>query len=608
MSAQAAVDRDVHQAVAWIRQCGGQAVVDSSTRHGMHVYVPLAESLRRDRLTHLLTLLKARLPTLDITPMLNPNTGCITPPGSPCKSGGHRRLVNMTITQAIAAFTTRSAPGLPHRLANLLDHRPLSATAANDTEDPPTDRTSAPADYKPGPAEDARIAHPSAAPLRPWVPAFLTTGTPPDLVDPSGRPFTRSHARLSILEQHAARGWSLIDIKATRHDPTWAGFWSGYAHRRDAQKRLTIDWERAYQHAEKRLSPTGQKSSQPAHKHKPTHTGGVGGLRWKLAAARKWVLMSGHFTGRQQWTALVVITALAYGISLTDGQTVATGGRWLSIASGLTGEASVWTVLRKLRSIDGSPLIYLEGWNARAHTGDRYTLVTPKLDGRTLHAAEWEAFAARIEPIDPVWSELGLAAWWCYEILRAIQPNAGESVHPNDLAAAAHISVKTVHRALVKLQDHGLVDHGWGWVAHTGRSPRRLPILTAQVDERRAARITRHRAIRAEFWAFIDLISANYHITDIPNYVSHTEPAHHPAARDIVLDRRHTPNQPPPPTPQPKPRNKQSPTHIADTHALALLQNVLGATPLATIAQRGKSPPTNSDPSRRRARKRGDHR
>ncbi|MEV0297036.1 winged helix-turn-helix domain-containing protein [Nocardia sp. NPDC050710] len=591
-AAAAAVEHDVSQALGWIHQCGGVAVVDRSSRGGMHVLVPLAhgETFRRDRLEPLLQLLKQRLVTFDPAPMMNPDKGCITPPGARCKSGGFRRLVGMSVADAAEVFTTRSAPGLIARLVALIDPQRWLSTA-----DPAVhngDELTACADFEPGPSEDDCLpaACTSGAPLRPWVPLFLATGHAPDLVDPAGKPWTPSHARLSVLEQHAVRGWRLSRIRATKDDPDWAGFWQGYAHRRDSKQRLSIDWDRAYTHAKKRLTTDGQQSSRSTHKPEQKHTGGIRGIRWKLAAARKWVLLSGHFRESELWSALVTVTSVAYGISLGDGRSVANGGRWLSVAGGLIGEGTLLKMLRKFQRLqdEGSPIRFLAPWNARDHSGDRYCLVTPRLDGREIHAAEWEAYAAHPDPIDPVWSTLGFAAWWCYEILRAIEPGPGESVKVDQLAAAARVSLSTVHRALRKLEDNNLVDRGYGWASRTGRSPRQLPQITADADDRRAARRTRHNAEQTDFWAFVDLINANYSASEISGYATLADLDAETADYNRAVDHSSLSRPPlsrfehdPPHHPDDDQlgHNDQEPApQSSDEEALALLRDLLGAT------------------------------
>lgn len=576
--AAAEVHRDATQLISWVRQLGGVVVVDRSTSGGIHVLVPLAqhELVPCHALQPMYQQLAKLLPTLDISPTTNAKEGCITPPGARCRTGGFRALLDMTVDEAIAAFNTRSAPRLAAHLRGIANEqlriRNQLGEYDNDTEAP-----AATTAYEAGPGPDERLPAnlTVTAQLRPWVPAFLAHGTVPAHTDRLGKPWTASHARLSVLHHHAARGYSLNDIRATRHDPDWAGFWTGYNDRKDHVKRLSIDWSRAYSEARKRLTTMSPKSSDPAHKPVQPHTGGDGGIRdirWRLAAARRWILLSGEFQGQQQWTALAVVTALAVAIGMTREKTAAMGVRWIAVAAGLCGHEATHSVLRKLRSIDGSPVKFVEPWDARQHSGDRYTLVEPRLDGEIIRPAEWEAYATRVEPIDPVWAELGLAAWWIHTILQGIEPGPGETVSPTELAAAARVSLSTVHRATRHLQEHGIVDLGHGWIARTGRSPRRIPLLSAQADERRATRIEANRRAQTEFWAFWDVITTAYSEREIVSYSSLAELERDTPAYNAAVCPTAVPRTGGPPEPEPPPNSDDE-----DDAALALLQDALGA-------------------------------
>ncbi|TXI53508.1 MAG: hypothetical protein E6Q55_35060, partial [Mycolicibacterium mageritense] len=114
----AQVTADLEMAKAWISSCGGVCVTDAATNGGRHLICPLAigTSASCDEMTTLVRLFAARLPTLDITPVTNTDTGCISVPGSPDKHGGYRQL-DGSLDDAIEALTTRSAPDLLPRLA-----------------------------------------------------------------------------------------------------------------------------------------------------------------------------------------------------------------------------------------------------------------------------------------------------------------------------------------------------------------------------------------------------------------------------------------------------------------------------------------------------------
>lgn len=109
---RAAVEADVATAAEWVTRCGGVIVTDRSPT-GAHLLCPLAVGTTAtfDEMNHLVRLLEARLPTLDKTPNTNPDSGCLSAPGTPAKHGGYRQL-DGPLSAAVEAFTTRSAPTL----------------------------------------------------------------------------------------------------------------------------------------------------------------------------------------------------------------------------------------------------------------------------------------------------------------------------------------------------------------------------------------------------------------------------------------------------------------------------------------------------------------
>lgn len=527
---RAAVERDAERAIELIHRFGGRTVVDRSPRGGIHVYVPLAEEMTLSGLMKVLRLLEAILPTLDIGPMMHPEQGCITPPGGRCKGGGFRELVGMTLREAVEAFTHRSRPGL---IANLNGHldpqaylssRPDSVAAVDVS--PESDVGSA--TVTSGPSADDRLPNPARKALPSWVGIFCSAGVVPDRKTRAGKPWSPSEARVSVLEAHAIRGASLADIHATATNPAWREFWAGYRDRNDNGRQLTIDWTRAWGYAERRLASITRKSSTSEHKPLQLHTGGeVSDLPivWrKLAAARKWVLTSGKFSGPQIFSALAVANAIAYGITLSKSSSMAFGTRWIADAAAVS-EDTVVEVLRKFRDTDGSPIRRLAVWRTEGTqiSGDRYTLVEPRLDGRIVRAARWEAIAAHPVRVDPVWRKVGLSAWWVHTVLAVIEPGMGDSVPPKELAAAARVSLPTVHRTTRELAAHGLVDYGHGWLARTGRTHRQIPLLTAAADAESNDRRTRYQHERAEFRAFLGIIAANYTAREVHAYTTLSE-------------------------------------------------------------------------------------
>lgn len=116
-----AVKRDVQMASQWLTDAGGRLIVDRSSNGGMHIICPLAPgtSATFAEMKHLVQILSHHLPTLDITPNLNPDTGCLSLPGTLDKQGRHRQLLG-TLTAALDAITGGSDPAfLPNLYVNL---------------------------------------------------------------------------------------------------------------------------------------------------------------------------------------------------------------------------------------------------------------------------------------------------------------------------------------------------------------------------------------------------------------------------------------------------------------------------------------------------------
>jgi DNA-binding transcriptional ArsR family regulator len=179
---------------------------------------------------------------------------------------------------------------------------------------------------------------------------------------------------------------------------------------------------------------------------------------------------------------------------------VATGRRWLSIAAGLLADETVSTALRALREIPGSPLLLVErGTGPRA---DRYALVTPRIGDAEVVVTPTAVAAARIEPVHPAWTVVGLVARQVFEAIERMEPNA--SVRPLDLVDATGMSRSQVYAAIANLALHGLVDRGHGWVR---RSSRTLSDVATQnaTSGLRERRIARHQAERKQWHALLAL-------------------------------------------------------------------------------------------------------
>lgn len=549
--------RDVEDATALIGRLGGRLIADASPSGGRHLWVPLWTEHRLSTLMPLLRAMRRRWPSLDITPMTNPAAGCLTGPGSPCIGGGHRELLT-PLPEAIEAATARCPRGTVAAL-----NRELGVTAPTHDQPPAAGPTAAP-----------------AAPVRPSdgdpaLPAdahdFATTGQiPPD------RPgWTRSEARLSVLAHAARRGMSLHDVRHLIGDGTWNGMADAYAKYGSRwEHTLRREWDKA----RRPVPDAPRKSRQPLHQQ--DNTGGYGTQREWLASSLLWLEHHPSFAGRPSTCAAAVLQALSYISRLTGRTTVAPGGRWLSIAAGLLSETTVWSTLRTLSRLDGSPVRLVA--HHRGRHANRYELVPPHLDGHPVHAPSDLLRRVRAARVHAVWHTIGHHARETFELAEALPADRHGRIRKREIKRHARACATSVDAAIARLADMGLLDTGWGWVRRTART---LADVAAehQVDDLVARRVTRHRVERHAWWDLLAL----WHTTPAPEPHDPPRLPHDP----LTADQRHQwltvvlatgpPEDPYAPSP-----------HERDLHdAIALFGTLLGAAALPA-----QDTPTRPDP------------
>lgn len=489
-----AVEADLAAASSWITQCGGVTITDRSTSGGRHLLCPLAigTSASLDEMVQLVRLLGSRLRTLDITPNTNADTGCMTPPGSPCREGGYREL-DGTLSDAVDALTTRSQPDLLPRLMMLLGalnppgHQRGTAAATDDV-------------YTQGIGDDQHIAAPYVRddPLPPDVHAYATRAE----INPQRLTWLSNHqARQSVVTNAIARGYTLAVLR-TMIAP--GGPWSEglgrayhrYEHRAD--NALASDVAKAFDW----LITNVLKSSPPRHKKKNSPGGKPGPrgphqLRDWLGNAMAWA--DREFAGKRcRWTVHAVLQTIAFhalvaGEERSGTWLVGVGGRTLSLSSGLLSEDTMWRTLADLREREGSPLIQV-----RQHIGtepDVYALTTQNRVTTDPAVAE----RVRIEPVHDAWIVLGHHRRRIYELV----------VHHGltrkaDIYAATAIPRPTGDTIIQDLQIAGLL-------ARTGRGtvapgPATLDAIAAghQLEQQRQDRIVRYRNERAAWRRWLE--------------------------------------------------------------------------------------------------------
>jgi hypothetical protein len=125
--ARAARDSDVLAAV--LTDAGIEHVVCASgPTGGRHVWAALAESVDAATVGTLNRLVASLCPSLDTSPLGNPATGCVRPPGAPHRAGGHSTVLRGDVATLTAPTTTAAAVrALVTRVAGLVDDREPAA-------------------------------------------------------------------------------------------------------------------------------------------------------------------------------------------------------------------------------------------------------------------------------------------------------------------------------------------------------------------------------------------------------------------------------------------------------------------------------------------------
>ncbi|APA78390.2 MULTISPECIES: hypothetical protein [Mycobacterium] len=497
-----AVDADLATAAEWITRCGGVVVTDRSPG-GRHLWCPLAigTTAGATEISHLVRLLAARLPTLDITPNTNSTSGCLSAPGTVGKTGGYRQL-DGPLSVAIDAFTTRSEPSLLPRLYELLGAlapQPASGTdvAAADLPQPP-DVDAYCVDE--GPRRRLAPAYVRDDPMHPDITAYAQHGT---MATGQRQWDSPSEARMAVITAAIARGHSQASISAlVAPGGTWHhGLGAAYTrYKHAAGSALERDFHRALTW----LCTNSLQHRRPQHKGKysqggnyPTGPRGPAELRRWLAAALAWA--DAEFKGkRARWTVHAVLQALAWnahqaGHQINGVWVVGVGGRNLSLATGLLSEDAVWRVLRDIRDKPGAPLILTRP--AVGTEADFYALTTPA----AITVSDTAIERVRVEPVHDAWSVIGHHLRRVYELVayHGVTDRA-------DLYAAAAVSASTGDEAVTALQIAGLlVKTGRGTVAAGTTTLADLATAhdTATIRE---DRIAKFRDERAQWRTYLD--------------------------------------------------------------------------------------------------------
>lgn len=261
-----------------LHDCGIQYVEAISGPSGhRHVLTTWETPVPATAVAAVARLLKASIvPALDLSPLTNPCTGCIRPPGSPHRRGGHSQLVDSTPAEALHVLRQGNSPDLFNRLRRHCAHITDGSDGADQRALPvnppdPAQLANVSASNRPAPASDqdgqgrletCERGHPKLRrPHRPLGPTTRALLTAPgiSLVD------NRSTVAYRVMVAAAFAGWTLSDIDLLVQDPANTCFdhlrrartASGFTRRRrhDTTARTARMWRSAVHWAARQTPP-----------------------------------------------------------------------------------------------------------------------------------------------------------------------------------------------------------------------------------------------------------------------------------------------------------------------------------------------------------------
>ena len=121
--AAAAAARDADVIAGLLTEAGIEHVVcQSGPTGGRHVWAALAESVDPETIATLARLTRHLCTTLDTSPLANPDTGCVRPPGAPHRDGGRSTVLRGELRALTAPTTTLTqVRAVVESLAKLVD-------------------------------------------------------------------------------------------------------------------------------------------------------------------------------------------------------------------------------------------------------------------------------------------------------------------------------------------------------------------------------------------------------------------------------------------------------------------------------------------------------
>lgn len=403
-------------------ELGALWFADVSPSGGRHIYVPLDEPLPHTVLADAARRLATVYSSIDPSPHYSADTGCIRPPGSVWKHGGHQRLLT-DLKDAIAAATIGNPT---HILETLIEGIPPQPLASADIV-PEVDVSA----YVPdGPGR-----------LSPRIATIARTGR-----YDTDRYASPSEARQAVITATVRAGLSHIEVIRRIETGIWPGLAAMYRRYKTGQRKaLARDWVKARTW----LAQQGQSAVQSG----TTSPQVTGGRPLPLPTHSRLRQIERHLSRTEPAAATTsarkrryLLRALLAAAHQDGSLMVARGCRSLAVASGID-HTKIPAVLAALCA-EAHPLLR-KVREARGKDAAVYELLPP-LESAS-DQSPWGK-GLPVHSLRPVFRVLGLTAADVYESLELFDGLSGRGV-----ARLTGHSPTTVLDALALLVSHGLV-------------------------------------------------------------------------------------------------------------------------------------------------------
>jgi hypothetical protein len=185
----------------------GNCVTQSGPSKGRHVWIGMAEPLSADSTKALAQLVKLLCPSLDLSPLSNPRSGCVRPPGSPHRAGGASRVIGGNEVELIMRKTTHAQIVALEQI--LTEQIPVDVLHPDPQHLPPRMTNS-------GDAVLGQKAIREASDGHPWLPgtkAGLSTSAAQALKTPAKKIKDASSVLWTVLLGAARAHWTLTQAR-----------------------------------------------------------------------------------------------------------------------------------------------------------------------------------------------------------------------------------------------------------------------------------------------------------------------------------------------------------------------------------------------------------